>query len=59
MDETEKKFGISESNTMVDPDSMNHKYIQIKYYHDYNDKKQFKPERGRGTIDDEIAIDED
>ncbi|CAD8085189.1 unnamed protein product [Paramecium sonneborni] len=59
LDETEKKFGISSQNTIVDPDSMNHKYIQIKYYHDYNDQKKFKPERGKGNFDDEIEFDEE
>jgi hypothetical protein len=38
---------------------MNHKYIQIKYYHDYSEKRKFKPERGKGAFDDEIAIDEE
>lgn len=38
---------------------MNHKYIQIKYFHDYSDKTTYKPERGRANFDEEVAYKDD
>ena len=38
---------------------MNHKYISIKYHHDYSERKQYKPERGRTALEDELGYNEE
>ena len=32
---------------MIDLDSMNHKYIQIKFFWDQAQRKVYRPERGK------------
>jgi hypothetical protein len=56
--EISDKFGVCSSNTAIDFDSINHKYILIKFRQDENSSKTFKPEKGHNYHDDEIEVDD-
>jgi hypothetical protein len=47
-----------QNNTAIDFDSMNNKYILVKFRQDENSTKTFKPEKGHTTRDDDIEIDD-
>lgn len=50
--EQTNKFGVGVNNTKIDYDSMEHKYIMIKFRFDEQDIKKYKPDKGRVQFDD-------